>query len=450
MVLPAGIEMVQITGSLFVAGNPAKGKLKFRQSGRVQYVNENVISLAAPWVTTLVDGSIQNTFELPANDVGNPQTTYKVTQMISGVPNVSYDISVLASNGSVQDLSSLLPVDAGSGAGVVVGPAGKSAYEIAKTAGFIGTEAEWLASLIGTSTTDINEVIAALVSSAPETLNTLGEIAAALQTGDSVTTALLAQVDGKLDKTEADATYTTPLSVAEQIEISAGISIPTPSTDGEVLTFNQATGQIVWQQPVYIPPPITNNDTIIDFSTMANIDPYDGVPGLFEKWVSGNAANVFGGKLLGPVDYNSNFILTTPSNMDNLFRFAIKVTASASGERYDVMYVADDALLISINSDSMYVNTNTRPGGEYSQLSLFSEPNPAWWHIGVEYILDVERLISGLIRVRIIVANVDVFDMTFDHAGGAVVMTSLITLANNSIANPNMYGISSVTIYDKN
>lgn len=56
----------------------------------------------------------------------------------------------------------------------VSGQNGPSAYQVALDNGFVGTEADWLATL------DPTAALAALVDSAPTTLDTLNELAAAL------------------------------------------------------------------------------------------------------------------------------------------------------------------------------------------------------------------------------------------------------------------------------
>lgn len=54
-----------------------------------------------------------------------------------------------AGKNSVQDLAERVSVLEGSTGGGLRGPAGPSAYEVAVENGFVGTEAEWLASLVG-------------------------------------------------------------------------------------------------------------------------------------------------------------------------------------------------------------------------------------------------------------------------------------------------------------
>lgn len=235
--LPAGIATVQITGELRNPdGSPASGSIDFIPSVRVVHVGEDVIVLPAKVTARLVDGAIPDGFLVPAGDDGNPSGwTLRVVERIgsgSGSGS-SYNISLLSANGPTQDLSSLAPVTSDTGLPVVVGPAGPSAYDVAVAAGFVGSEAQWLASLAVSATTDASELtsgllpdarlsgtarasigaaspadvaaaVAALVNAAPGTLDTLGELATALQAGDSAAAALVAEV----------ATKTTPAAAA--------------------------------------------------------------------------------------------------------------------------------------------------------------------------------------------------------------------------------------------
>jgi hypothetical protein len=113
--------MVQVTGSLFTAGKPAVGMIEFRSPSRVVYVDEQATELPSLWTTTLVDGSIPLGFELPANDQGNPiNSTYQVTERIKGLTHLRpYNIQLLSTNGSTQDLSELAQV--GMNPGVIIG-----------------------------------------------------------------------------------------------------------------------------------------------------------------------------------------------------------------------------------------------------------------------------------------------------------------------------------------
>jgi hypothetical protein len=71
-----------------------------------------------------------------------------------GIPRFSFELP----SESTVDLAALSPVTDSNGTFYLVGPrgdSGKSAYEIALDNGFVGTEAEWLASLEADSTTQL-------------------------------------------------------------------------------------------------------------------------------------------------------------------------------------------------------------------------------------------------------------------------------------------------------
>jgi len=134
MVLPAGIETVEIRGDLYNPdGTPATGSVDFTPSVRTLHVGEKVIILPARITVPVVAGVFPEGFALPANDDpgGNPPagSTYRVVERITG--GSSYDVEVLAANGAVQDLSALAPVASSTGTPVVVGPAGPAMTDAA-------------------------------------------------------------------------------------------------------------------------------------------------------------------------------------------------------------------------------------------------------------------------------------------------------------------------------
>lgn len=124
MPIPAGIATVTVTGSEFGGGTDATGVIEFIPSVRVIYVGPEKIQLPGKYVAQLVAGAFS--IVLPACDdaAGNPTGwTYLVVSR-TAPPTGSYSISVLATNGSTQDLSALAPVTSDTGTPVVVGPTG--------------------------------------------------------------------------------------------------------------------------------------------------------------------------------------------------------------------------------------------------------------------------------------------------------------------------------------
>jgi Right handed beta helix region/Periplasmic copper-binding protein (NosD) len=145
---PSAWEGSRLTGRFVdILGQPLAGTVTFTPAPAAVLVpTQQVIVLPAPRVVTLVAGAFD--VVLPATDDpdGNPTGwTYTVAEGVPG--GRSYAIE--APRGVSQDLSQVAPVPSSAGDAVVRGPAGPSAYETALEQGFVGTEAQWLASLEG-------------------------------------------------------------------------------------------------------------------------------------------------------------------------------------------------------------------------------------------------------------------------------------------------------------
>jgi hypothetical protein len=130
MSIPEGIQTVTVTGSESAGGVRSTGHVDFIRSSRTLFVGEKEILLPAKYTAPYVNGAFS--IELPPNDdpLGNPiGSTYRVEERTKGGAE-PYNIAVLLSNGSVQDLSALAPVDTSPGTPVVVGPRGPRGYDI--------------------------------------------------------------------------------------------------------------------------------------------------------------------------------------------------------------------------------------------------------------------------------------------------------------------------------
>lgn len=72
------------------------------------------------------------------------QVSYKLNK---GLSRGSFSFAL--PSGSTVDLTTVAPVDSSNGTPIIQGPAGASAYDLAVSEGFVGTETDWLASLTG-------------------------------------------------------------------------------------------------------------------------------------------------------------------------------------------------------------------------------------------------------------------------------------------------------------
>lgn len=147
--LPDGIPVVRVTGRfLFPDGRPLSGQISFRAPSLITFGAYDVI-LGGPVVVPL-DATGAFEVELPATDAPgmNPSDwSYQVAEQLAGVAvNRVYQILLPAETPAV-DLADTAPTDPTTPTYVAV--RGDSAYEVAVENGFVGTVAQWLASLIG-------------------------------------------------------------------------------------------------------------------------------------------------------------------------------------------------------------------------------------------------------------------------------------------------------------
>ncbi|MFI2037616.1 collagen-like protein [Streptomyces bottropensis] len=147
--LPDGIPTVLVTGRFLTpAGQPLAGQVVFRAPGMVTFGEFDVI-LGGP-VTAPLDATGAFEVELPATDAPGMNPTgwsYSVAEQLAGVAmNRVYQVLLPADDPEV-DLADIAPTDPTTPTYVAV--RGDSAYEVAVKAGFVGTVAQWLASLVG-------------------------------------------------------------------------------------------------------------------------------------------------------------------------------------------------------------------------------------------------------------------------------------------------------------
>ncbi|MGW2130466.1 GDSL-type esterase/lipase family protein [Streptomyces coelicoflavus] len=129
-------------------GQPMSGQVIFRAPSLITFPDYDVI-LGGP-VAAPLDATGRFEVELPATDAPgmNPSGwSYSVAEQLAGVPmNRVYNV-LLPSDVPAVDIADIAPTDPTTPTYVAV--RGDSAYEVAVEAGFVGTEAEWLASLVG-------------------------------------------------------------------------------------------------------------------------------------------------------------------------------------------------------------------------------------------------------------------------------------------------------------
>lgn len=147
--LPESIPTVKVTGRyLLPDGTPLTGSVTFRAPAVLTFPDADVI-LGGPVVAQL-DATGAISVILPATDAPDMDPdgwAYVVTEQLAGVTsNRSYAI-LLPAEHPTADLADLAPTDPGKPNYVAV--RGDSAYEVAVEQGFVGTIAEWLASLVG-------------------------------------------------------------------------------------------------------------------------------------------------------------------------------------------------------------------------------------------------------------------------------------------------------------
>ncbi|MFF9034038.1 hypothetical protein ACF090_01010 [Streptomyces sp. NPDC014892] len=147
--LPEGIPTVRVTGRfLSPAGEPLTGQVVFRAPSLITFGAYDVI-LGGP-VTAPLDSTGAFAVEVPATDAPgmNPSSwSYTVAEQLAGVSmNRVYQVLLPAEAPEV-DLADIAPTNPSTPNYVAV--RGDSAYEVAVEAGFVGTVAQWLASLVG-------------------------------------------------------------------------------------------------------------------------------------------------------------------------------------------------------------------------------------------------------------------------------------------------------------
>lgn len=147
--LPEGIPTVRLTGRfLFPDGRPLSGQVVVRAPSLITFGAYDVI-LGGP-VTVPLDATGSFEVELPATNAPgmNPSSwSYTVAEQLAGVSmNRVYQVLLPAETPEV-DLADIAPTDPSTPNYVAV--RGDSAYEVAVAAGFVGTVAQWLASLVG-------------------------------------------------------------------------------------------------------------------------------------------------------------------------------------------------------------------------------------------------------------------------------------------------------------
>lgn len=188
MSLPSNVNYGTVTGrfllayadgidsGLFPDGAPAKGTVLFTPSA--DYL-KNLSASPAP--VTILPATIECDLDSDGYLLGsdgsrgvrlvatddpdnNPvEWTWRVDLRLTdqadvpvrGLARFSFELP----SGETVDLAALAPVPDANGEFYLVGPSGKSAYEIALDNGFVGTEEEWLASLVADSSSELTEHI---------------------------------------------------------------------------------------------------------------------------------------------------------------------------------------------------------------------------------------------------------------------------------------------------
>lgn len=137
------------------------------------------------------------------------------------------------------------------GADGIIGKDGKSAYEYAKEKGYTGTEEEFAEVLANTDTilseaksyTDTS--VAELVGTAPETLDTLEEVAQAIKENEDVVTALNSAIGSKVNQSDLDNYY-----IKDEIDIKLTELSDSFSSDASNITYNDTTVEVALDELV--------------------------------------------------------------------------------------------------------------------------------------------------------------------------------------------------------
>ncbi|MGW2485177.1 phage tail protein [Streptomyces sp. NPDC001571] len=147
--LPESIPTVTVRARFLAPdGQPLSGAVTFRAPAQLTFPAADVI-LGGP-VTAQLDAQGQISATLPATDAPGMDPSgwsYTVTEQLSGIPaGRSYQL-LLPAERPVVDLADVAPTDPTKPNYLAV--RGDSAYEVALATGFVGTPAQWLASLVG-------------------------------------------------------------------------------------------------------------------------------------------------------------------------------------------------------------------------------------------------------------------------------------------------------------
>lgn len=149
MALPAGIPSVRVHGTYAAPnGAPLSGTITFGVPALLTFSTANVF-LAGP-VAVKLDENGSFSVDLPATD--NPDMnptgwTYSVKENLTGVVGTrSYALNLPEALGEI-DLADVAPADPATPNYTPI--PGLSAYDVAVSNGFAGTQAQWLATLIG-------------------------------------------------------------------------------------------------------------------------------------------------------------------------------------------------------------------------------------------------------------------------------------------------------------
>ncbi|MFE3586805.1 phage tail protein [Streptomyces niveus] len=235
--LPEGIPTVRVTGRfLFPDGRPLSGQVSFRAPSLITFGAYDVI-LGGPVVASL-DATGAFEVVLPATDAPgmNPSDwSYQVAEQLTGVPiNRVYQVLLPADTPEV-DLADIAPTDPTTPNYVAV--RGDSAYEVAVENGFVGTVAQWLASLIGPQGVKGDQG-AAGTPGAPGAPGVVQSV-----NGQSVATVVLAAADvGAIPATTAGAA-----NGVAQLDASGKVpaaQLPTSSGGGAVATVNNISPDV--------------------------------------------------------------------------------------------------------------------------------------------------------------------------------------------------------------
>jgi hypothetical protein len=153
MPLPAGVVVGTVVGEfLDDEGTARTGEVRF-----TPLLNPLPFASTTPPVIIVNDGAVgvldsagRFSVDLIATE---DRFYYRVEPRISGQALTSYLIQVEAGE---QDLATLVPVIPPDTPGLpgAQGPAGLSAYQVALANGYVGTQAQWLASLVGAAGED--------------------------------------------------------------------------------------------------------------------------------------------------------------------------------------------------------------------------------------------------------------------------------------------------------